>query len=67
MSIAYLCEVLLHNLWAVVNRQDDVSDTGSSKGLNLMEDHALVSKLNERLWEGKSLVVWSEGRSLLSS
>ena len=57
MGIAYLGEVLLHNLGAVVDREDDVSDTGSSKGLDLVKDHALVSELNERLWEGKGLMV----------
>ena len=62
-GIAYLCEVLLHNLRAVVDRKDNVSDTGSSKGLDLVEDHALVSEFNQWLWKSEGLCRVSGSRS----
>ena len=52
---SYLCEVLLHNLWAVVHSQDDIGHTSSRKSLNLVENHALVAKLDQWLREGEGL------------
>ena len=52
---AHLGQVLLHNLWAVVDSEDDVGDTGGGEGLNLVEDHALVAELDEGLGEGEGL------------
>lgn len=66
VGIAHLCEVLLHDLWAVVDRKDDVSDTSGSESLDLVEDHALVSELNQWLWESEGLRVWSDCRTLLA-
>ncbi len=44
-----------HGIWAVIDRQDNVSHTGSCQALYLMEDHGAVGKLDERLWKCESL------------
>jgi hypothetical protein len=47
--------VLLHHLGPVVDGQDDISDTGGGKGLDLVEDHGLVRKLDQGLGKGEGL------------
>ena len=48
-------ERLGHDLWAVVDSEDNICDTGSGKSLDLVLDHGLVGELNKRLWEGEGL------------
>lgn len=50
-----LLQMCLHDLRAVVDSKNDVSDTSLSKGLDLMLDHGLVAKLDERLGKGQGL------------
>jgi hypothetical protein len=42
-------ERLGHDLRAVVDREDNICDAGGRKSLDLMLDHGLVGKLDERL------------------
>lgn len=44
-----LLQGLSHDLWAVVDGEDDVGDTSSSESLDLVLDHGLVGELHERL------------------
>lgn len=55
--ITYLLQVSLHDLRAVVDSQDNVSDAGLSQGLNLVLDHGLVGKLHQGLGESKGLTI----------
>jgi len=48
-------ERLGHDLGAVVDCEDNICDTGSGEGLNLMLDHGLVRELDERLGVGEGL------------
>lgn len=50
-----LGEVLLHDLGAVVDGEDDVGDAGGGEGLDLVEDHAFVAELDEGFREGEGL------------
>ena len=54
-NVTDLGQVLLHNLRAVVHGQDDVGDTSGSEGLDLVQDHALVAKLDQGFRQGQSL------------
>lgn len=45
----YLLQGRSHNLWSVVDSEHNICDTGSSKGLNLVQYHGLVAEFNERL------------------
>lgn len=38
-----------HDLWSVVDSEDDVLDTRLDKSLDLVQDHGLVAELDERL------------------
>lgn len=44
-----LLQGLGHDLRAVVDSEDDISNTSRSKSLDLMLDHGLVGELNKRL------------------
>jgi len=48
-------ERLGHDLRAVVDGEDNICDTGSGEGLDLMLDHGLVRELDERLGVGEGL------------
>jgi len=50
--------MLFHNLWTVVDRKDNVFDSRSGKSFDLVQDHGLVSKLDQWLREGESLLVY---------
>lgn len=52
---AYLSQVLLHDLRAVVDSEDDIGDAGSGQGLDLVQDHGLVAEFDQRLGQGQSL------------
>lgn len=47
--------MLLHNLGAVVDSEDNISDASSSKSLDLVLNHGLVRELDQGLGEGESL------------
>jgi hypothetical protein len=51
----HLLQGLGHDLWAVVDSEDNIGDTSSSKGFDLVLDHGLVGKLNERLGQCEGL------------
>lgn len=53
----YLLQVGFHNLWAVVDSQNNVSDASFGKSLNLVLDHGLVGELHEGLGESKGLEI----------
>jgi hypothetical protein len=44
-----LFQGLSHDLWAVVDSEDNIGDTSSGESLDLMLNHGLVGELNERL------------------
>jgi hypothetical protein len=48
-------ERLGHDLWAVVDSEDNICDTRSSQCFNLVLDHGLVRELDERLRVGEGL------------
>jgi hypothetical protein len=48
-------ERLGHDLGAVVDREDDICDTGRSESLDLVLDHGLVGELDERLGQRERL------------
>lgn len=50
-----LLQVGLHNLGAIVDSQNNVSDTSLGKGLDLVLDHGLVCELDQRLGESQGL------------
>ena len=50
-----LGQILLHNLRAVVHGEDDVGHAGLGESLDLVQDHALVAELNQRLGQGQGL------------
>ena len=39
-----------HDLWAIVDSQNDVRNASSSQCFNLVLNHGLVRELNEWLW-----------------
>lgn len=49
----YLLESSSHNLGTVVDGEDNVGDTSGSKGSNLVLNHGLVGKLDQRFGESK--------------
>lgn len=54
--MTYLSKVLLHNLGAVVDSQDDIRAASSSQGLDLVQNHGLVTELNQRLGKSQGLI-----------
>ena len=50
---AYLCEGSSHDLRAVVDGEDNVGDTGGSEGSDLVLNHGLVGKLDQRFGESE--------------
>ena len=58
-STANLCQVLLHDLGTVVHRENDIRDTSGSEGLNLVENHTLVTELDQRFGQSKGLIMLS--------
>ena len=38
-----------HDLWAVVDSENNIGDAGRSESLDLVLDHGLVGELNKRL------------------
>lgn len=51
--------MLFHNLRTIIDRQNDVCHTRSCQSFNLVENHRLVAKFNQWLWEGESLLLIS--------
>ena len=54
-GLTNLSKVLLHNLWAVVDGEDNIRDASRGQGFDLMQDHALVAKLDQGLGERQGL------------
>jgi hypothetical protein len=52
MRLTDFCEMLLHHFWAVIDGQDDICDSSSCQRFNLVQNHGLVSKLDQ--WLGQS-------------
>jgi hypothetical protein len=50
---SYLCEGSGHDLRAVVDGEDNVCDTGGSKSSDLVLNHGLVGKLDQRFGESE--------------
>jgi hypothetical protein len=44
-----LLKLLGHNLWTIVDGENDIGNASSSKGLDLMLNHRLVREFDERL------------------
>jgi len=53
-SAGYLCESSGHDLRAVVDGEDNVGDTGGSESSDLVLNHGLVGKLDQRFGESES-------------
>lgn len=51
----YLLQGRSHNLWSVVDSKYNICHTSGSESLNLVQDHGLVAKFNERLWQSEGL------------
>lgn len=45
----YFGQELFHYFGSIVDGQDDVGDASSDKGLDLVDNHRLVAKLDQRL------------------
>ena len=56
MGRTYLLKSLSHDLWSVVDGEDNVRDTCSSQRLDLVQNHGLVAELDEGLGEGERLL-----------
>lgn len=50
-----LLQVCLHDLWAVVDGENNVCNTSIGKGGDLVLDHGLVGEFDEGLGEGQGL------------
>lgn len=48
-----------HYLGPVVDGKDDVGDARCGQAFDLVQDHGLVAKLDQRLRQGKGLWFWS--------
>jgi hypothetical protein len=57
----YLFQSGRHNLGAVVDGEDNVGDTSSGEGGNLVLNHGLVAKLDQRFGKSERLVAVSVG------
>lgn len=55
MCRTHLSQELFHNLWAVVDGEDNVGNASGDESLDLMHNHGLVAELNERLGERQGL------------
>ncbi len=53
----YLLQCGGHNLWPIIDRQDDISHPSSCQTLDLVLNHGLVCEFYQRLWECKGLAV----------
>ncbi len=42
-----------HDIWLVIDGQDDLDDTGLGEGLNLVAQNWLVAKVDERFGDGQ--------------
>lgn len=51
----HLRQTLRHNLGAVVDGENDISDSCLGQGLDLVHNHGLVAKLNEGLGRSEGL------------
>lgn len=54
---AHIGQELLHDFWTVVDGEDDILDTSSNEGLDLMNDHGLVTEFDQGLRESESLAL----------
>lgn len=55
MCRTHLGQELFHNLWAVVDGEDNVGNASGDESLDLMHNHGLVAELNERFGERQGL------------
>ena len=55
-----------HDLWAVVDSENNIGDAGRSESLDLVLDHGLVRELDERLGVGEGLRMASVLQLLLA-
>ena len=44
-----------HDLWTVIDSENDVSHTSCCQSFDLMLDHGLIGKFYQRLWESEGL------------
>jgi hypothetical protein len=51
----YLRQMFLHYFGAVVDCQDDICDASLCQSFNLVQNHGLVSELDQWLWESEGL------------
>lgn len=52
----YLFQSLFHNIWSVIDGEDDVRDAGSGEAFDLMENHGPIGELDQRLGESEGLI-----------
>lgn len=56
--VSYLSQMLLHDLWSIVNRQNNIRNSGSCQRFNLVQDHGLVAELDQWLGESEGLLIY---------
>ena len=54
---AYLLQCGGHNLWPIIDRQDDISHPSSRQTLNLVLNHGLIREFYQRFGERKGLAI----------
>ena len=54
---AYLLQCGGHNLWPIIDRQDDISYASSRQTLNLVLNHGLIREFYQRFGERKGLAI----------
>lgn len=59
VGLTNLLQCCRHDLGPVVDCKNNVGDASSREGLDLMQDHGLVSELDQRLREGEGLAIVS--------
>jgi hypothetical protein len=50
-----------HDIWPVVDSQNNIGYTSSGQSFDLVTNHRPVAELNKRLWESESLKMALQG------
>lgn len=52
---SYFFESFLHDVWSVIDGEDDVCDAGSCESLDLVKDHGPIGEFDQWLGESEGL------------
>ena len=58
--MAYLFESFLHDVWSVIDSQNNVCNAGGSEAFDLVKDHGSIGKFNQWLGESEGLSMVKE-------